>query len=67
MKHFDDDVICRDPACPKIHACGHVCAHRSYGPPFCGWEISHKRRVQVGDDWFCRHCAEKLLKRQSKQ
>jgi len=57
MRHFDDDKDCIDPACPKIHACGQ---------PDCGWEISHKRRVAVGKDWFCRRCAERLLKRLAK-
>ena len=68
MRHFDTHIVCRlpncdhpicvDPACELIHACGQ---------PGCGWEISHKRRVQVGADWFCRRCAERLLKRQRKK
>ena len=59
MIHFDPArIVCVDPACPLIHACGQ---------PTCGWEISHKRRVQVGADWFCRRCAERLVKQQSRQ
>ena len=68
MRHFDNHIVCRlpacahpiclDPACELLHACG---------MPNCGWEISHKRRVQVGADWFCRRCAERLLKQAAKQ
>ena len=68
MRHFDHLLVCRLPACAHPICLDSACElSHACGAPGCGWEISHKRRVQVGNDWFCHRCAERLLKKMKKQ